>query len=247
MGDPVAAFVPTRRVQRRADTLAEIMTTAREHLRRDGPSSLSLRAVARDLGMSGPGLYRYYASRDDLLTALVADGLSSLAESMEAAREGAGPELRDRLQAVCGAYRDWAGSHVAEFGLVFDAPLPHYAAPPGGPTVTAMQRFGRVMVGLISEGWEAARPSQPLRPSVDGGRGVSALSGAPSLFAGLDLPPDPELALTLCTFWSRLHGLTTLGAYGHLEPAGVGPELYAELWQREVDGLMDGLGLPRSA
>ena len=99
----------TRRERLRAQTLAEIKQHAMGQIASDGVESLSLNAVARAMGMSGPALYRYYGSRDELLAALVADGWNDLADALEAALNQArrrSPEARFR--SVWEAYRYWA-------------------------------------------------------------------------------------------------------------------------------------------
>lgn len=237
MGSSAGQFVPTRRSQRRVGTIAEIKQAALTHVRHGGAAAVSLRAVARDLGMSGPGLYRYYNSRDDLITALVADAADDLGATLELARDDAGPDPRDGLTAVSRAYRQWAKEHVAEFGLIFDAPLPGFAAPPEGPTVQATRRYGRVVVGLIADAWHQAHGARALTPPTP----VPDLVTGGPVFTELGIAADPALVLAVCTFWSRMHGLVTLDVYGHLVQAGVPAETIDALYDRELATLLSGL------
>jgi AcrR family transcriptional regulator len=157
------ALATGRRERLRNEAVQQIKAAGMEQLRSEGAAGLSLRAVARAVGMSSPGLYRYYASRDELLTALITDVFHDLAESLERARDAAGPGLADRMRAACLAYYDWADDHRAEFSLVFGAPVPSYSAPPDGSTTAAAQRFGAVLSGLLAEAWPQSADQVPRR------------------------------------------------------------------------------------
>jgi AcrR family transcriptional regulator len=108
------------RARVRAEMTDEIKAVARRHLSTDG-ANLSLRAVARDLGMASSAVYRYFASRDELLTALIIDAYGSLGDAAEAAPQ-------DWL-AVCHAIRDWALANPHEWALIYGSPVPGYQAP----------------------------------------------------------------------------------------------------------------------
>ncbi len=105
---------------------------AREHLAEHGAAALSLRAVARDLGMVSSGIYRYVASRDELLTRLIVDSYLSLADAVRR-RHDAVPvdDLEGRWDAIAGAFRRWALDHPQDFALVYGSPVPDYTAPAG--------------------------------------------------------------------------------------------------------------------
>ncbi|MDT4915280.1 MAG: hypothetical protein QOC66_4408, partial [Pseudonocardiales bacterium] len=117
------------RARARAETTEHIKQIAREHLAADGPN-LSLRAVARDLGVVSSAVYRYFASRDELLTALILDGYVSMAEAIEQA-ESAAPrrDLVGRWMAIGRAARAWSIAHQHEYALLYGSPVPGYAAP----------------------------------------------------------------------------------------------------------------------
>ena len=238
--DPGDVAAPlTRRQRLRASTLADIQDTARRHITELGAANLSLRALARDLGMSAPALYRYYDSRDALLTDLLVDCFLSLADSLESARD-AQPEgdLGARLAAAALAYRDWALAHPAEFTLVFGAPVPGYAAPEDGPTNDAGARFGQVFLELILTAWfERQFPvddEASLEPSL-----VAALEQCRTDYA---LPPEVPLGVLALWLqgWGRLHGLISLEVFGHLSwvlPDGTG------LFRAEVRTMLDRLAV----
>ena len=233
------ATAPTmgRRERLRTEAVQQIKAAGMEQLRREGAAGLSLRAVARDVGMSSPGLYRYYGSRDELLTALITDAYDDLAQALERARDAAGPELADRLRAVCLAYYDWAEGHRAEFSLVFGAPVPSYTAPPDGTTTTAAQRFGAVFTGLIPQAW--AGPAQHVdRPPLLPLRPDAVLAVGP-----VQLPDDPGFLGVTTRLWSRLHGVLALGLFGHLLPQAVDPAGVRALYEAEVEDALAVLGL----
>lgn len=138
------------RARVRAEMIDEIKTIARRHLASEG-ANLSLRAVARDLGVVSSGLYRYFASRDDLLTALILDAYNALGAAVEAADAAADPDdLTGRWLAVCHAVRDWALATPHEYALIYGSPVPGYRAP--ADTVAAATRSVAVLGGILQHG-----------------------------------------------------------------------------------------------
>src|SRR4029077_14703471 len=112
------------REQNRVENTEAIKRVAREHLARDGAAALSLRAVARDVGMVSSAVYRYFPSRDDLLTALIVDAYDAAGQAAEDADTAAiGRGLDDRWLAVAGAIRDWARANPHEYALVYGSPV----------------------------------------------------------------------------------------------------------------------------
>src|ERR687886_569461 len=110
----------SRRDRVRADTVREIKETARRVLVEHGGEGFALRAIAREMGMTAPALYRYFASREDLVEHVVADLYGELCEGLEQARDAARPAVPAvQLQAAARAFRAWAVGHPAEFGLLF--------------------------------------------------------------------------------------------------------------------------------
>lgn len=203
----------TRRRQRRTATLAEIKAAALRQLRQVGPAALSLRAVAAELEMSPGALYRYFDSRDALLTELISDGFADLAAVLTATRdEHAGRDVADALFAVSMAYRRWAVLHPQEFALLYGTPIPDYAAPVDGPTSVASRSVGKVFVPLLVEAWHAGRLRVP--DDVDAPAELHTLMTPYAQSIEPDLPP--EVATTLLTYWTRLHGPVKLEVFGHL-------------------------------
>jgi AcrR family transcriptional regulator len=118
------------RARVRAELTDEIKAAARRHLATDG-ANLSLRAIAREMGMVSSALYRYFASRDDLLTALIIDAYNDMGAVAERADAGVAEraDVRARWMAVARALRAWALSNPAEYALLYGTPVPGYAAP----------------------------------------------------------------------------------------------------------------------
>ncbi|MFF7451701.1 MULTISPECIES: WHG domain-containing protein [unclassified Streptomyces] len=194
------------RARARIEVTAAIKDEARRQLAAEGASKLSLRAVARELGMVSSALYRYFPSRDDLLTALIIDSYNSLGESVEAARDraaDAGPA--ERWTAVCEAVRDWGLGHPHEYALIYGSPVPGYTAPQ--TTVPAAARVGLVLIGIVRDAHHQGHLTEPelpaqLRPEAE----RMAADLAP------DLPPESVAALVAA--WAQLFGLVGFELFG---------------------------------
>src|SRR5664279_3973305 len=125
----VNAPMTARAVARRELTKA-ITTEARRQIARHGADGLSLRAVARELGTVSSALYRYFPSRDDLLTALIVEAYNALGDAIEAADARIDPsEVTERWLAMCRTVRDWARRQPHEYALLYGSPVPGYRAP----------------------------------------------------------------------------------------------------------------------
>ena len=138
----------TARARARAQLTQDIKDAARRQLERDGVAELSLRAVARELGMASSAVYRYFPSRDELLTALIVDAYESIAvaaSTADAASLAAGHDHGTRWVTVCRAVRAWALAHPREWALVYGTPIAGYAAPVD--TVEPATRIARVLAG----------------------------------------------------------------------------------------------------
>ncbi|MFC6932625.1 TetR/AcrR family transcriptional regulator [Actinomadura yumaensis] len=151
----------TARERARAELTSEIKKEARRQLGASGPAGLSLRAVARELGMVSSALYRYFPSRDELLTALIVDAYDALGERTEtAAREVPRDGFRARWRAVCEAVRAWAVENPHEYALVYGSPVPGYQAPDA--TIGSAARVPAALFGIVRDAWEAGA-LDPLR------------------------------------------------------------------------------------
>ncbi|MEJ1198416.1 MULTISPECIES: TetR/AcrR family transcriptional regulator [unclassified Streptomyces] len=194
------------RARARIEVTAAIKDEARGQLAAEGAAKLSLRAVARELGMASSALYRYFPSRDDLLTALIIDAYNSLGEAAEAARDTAADagHVR-RWTVVCEAVRAWALAHPHEYALIYGSPVPGYTAP--DDTIPAAARVAYVFTGIVCDAHQGpglAKPPLPaeLRPEAH----RMAADFAP------DLPPETVAAFVAA--WAELFGLVGFELFG---------------------------------
>ena len=198
------------RARVRAEMTAEIKAIARQHLRTDG-ANLSLRAVARDMGMVSSALYRYFASRDDLLTALILDAYNSLADAVEVADAAVADRtrLRDRWLASARAVRTWALATPAEYALLYGSPVPGYAAPQ--ETAAAAARIALVLVRLLADGYA----SGALTADQPSGHFDEAVRADLARLRDDLAPGLPEGLLFLgVTGWTHLFGIVSFELFG---------------------------------
>jgi AcrR family transcriptional regulator len=200
----------TARARARALLTAEIKATARRHLAEAGASGLSLRAVSRELGMASSAIYRYFESRDALLTALIIDAFDAVGETAEQSIVGLPDDVTTRWLALSRAVRGWALANPHDYALVYGSPVPGYRAP--DDTVLPAARVSRVMLGVVGAGLAAgqidpmstADVPAPVHADLDNLRRV----------AELDLP-DEVLARALLV-WTGLFGAISYELFGHL-------------------------------
>lgn len=225
-----------RDLQEHTATAEAIKAAARAQMRAEGSAALSLRAIARALDVTAPALYSYFPNREALITALVVDGFSALAEAMEAA-DAALPhsDYRGRLAAVYRAYRAFALAHPFDFQLIYGNPIPGYEAPPE-VTVPAVQRGFRVAGRIVVQAWQAGayQPHFGVLPAtVD-----AALQ---PLVAAEHISAPPEMLYALFAGWTKIHGMVILELMGHLK--GTVGDLPA-FFEHELARLLTELGFP---
>lgn len=194
---------------RRAELTRRIMAIARDEVREQGAAKLSLSRIARRLEMTTPALYRYFDSRDELVTALVVEAHSELGEAVETALEGIEPsDLTARFEAFTETYRHWALAHPQDYILIHGAVLPGYKAPVER-VAAAVFRLIRAFVDLLSDAERLGRLRFP--PGFD--RLPDDLS---RVLLVEDIPPR---LLTLAFFvWLEVHALVWQEIAGHLPP-----------------------------
>jgi AcrR family transcriptional regulator len=152
-GNAARSVPRTARERARAEITREILEAGRRHLATDGAAALSLRAIARDLGMASSAVYRYVASRDDLLTRLIIDAYDSLGTAAETASEAVRrADLSGRWSAICLAVRAWALANPNEWALIYGSPVPGYAAP--ADTVGPASRVSTLLVQILADSAE---------------------------------------------------------------------------------------------
>jgi AcrR family transcriptional regulator len=198
------------RERTRAEITRQILDAARRHLATEGAAGLSLRAIARELGASSSAVYRYVASRDELLTRLIVaayDALGAAAETAEAAVARA--DLAGRWSAACGAVRDWALANPNEYALIYGTPVPGYTAPPA--TIAPAARVSTVLVGILADA--AGRLPPALAEDDVPPSGRKALAPARST-VGSEVP-DALLHRGLMA-WAALFGTVSFELFGQL-------------------------------
>jgi len=196
----------------RAATIEEIKSTALALMRREHTIDVTFADIARDMGMTAPGLYRYFASRDDLLTALIADTYDDVAERLAAVTATVtGIDPGRRLIAVSQSYREWAVAFPERLALLFGLPLAGYQAPEDGPTTEAAERAMANFHAVVEEAQRAGTLRPPLM-AVTG----PAVPDTPTKGHGLKEIP-PETVASMCNAWAALHGFVTLEAWGNFD------------------------------
>src|SRR5260370_40571784 len=148
-----------RRERLRAETTAEIKKVALELMASGGPDAIALRAIAREMGMTANAIYGYFATRDCLVTTLINDVSSALADAVDAA--WAATSMKDpatRIRAWADAFRHWSLANPQGFRLIFGDPVPGYHAPEGGPAPDATRRICIGLTALAAPAWPHAKP-----------------------------------------------------------------------------------------
>jgi AcrR family transcriptional regulator len=262
---PVSAS-RTARERARAELTAEIKERAKVQLAEGGGGALSVRRIAREMGMASSALFRYFPSRDALLTALIVDSYDALADAVEAAEHAVhrAPVL-DRWVAICHAVRDWARKHPHEYALIFGSPIPGYAAPPD--TVAPASRVPVLLVGLLSDlvaagaydpaalapppadlvaavapvlgtlgGQSAPRVGDHPVDGSDGGRGEGGAAEGAA-------PVPPDLMVRGLMAWTYLFGAVSFELFGHRH--GV-VEDHRTFFDHEVHRIAAALGIDGS-
>ncbi len=217
----------------------EIKTVARRHLETDG-ANLSLRAVARDMGMVSSALYRYYASRDDLLTALILDGYNSLGDTVEAADAAVADrdQVRERWLAASRAIRAWALAKPAEYALLFGSPVPGYAAPQD--TIAAASRAYAVLGRILTDSFTSGRltmqaGADPVIAARSDALQTDLARASTAISPGL---PD-GLMLAGITAWVHLFGVVSFELFGQFNNV---IDARAEFFEQQMELMADLIG-----
>jgi len=213
----------TARERVRAELIREITEIARRQLATEGAAGLSLRAVAREMGMVSSAIYRYFPSRDDLLTTLIIDGYNAVGTAVEKA-DAAWPadDYAGRWLAACRAVREWALAHPHEYALVYGSPVPGYQAPER--TIEPASRAAAVFGKIIGDAYRAGAAEVPV-PAKERAGGTVPGPPVPESFvpdaarlrdAILAGVPD-EVAAGALIAWAGLFGLVSFELFGQFE------------------------------
>ncbi len=226
------------RAENRVEITRTIQATARRHLAEVGPAALSLRAIARDVGLVSSAVYRYFPSRDELLTALIIEAYDELGDAVEQADSGVRrrSDLDKRLLAVCAAIRDWARANPHEYALLYGSPVPGYVAPQS--TTTSAGRITGAFLRLAQEsesaGDELGAPTGAVPPKEH-----HALGG---VRPALEIAVADDRIVRWLMAWTAVFGHVSMELFGHMH-RGI---LDYDTHFRQVTGqLVADLGLSR--
>jgi AcrR family transcriptional regulator len=240
---PSAPSVPrTARERARAEITGEILDAGRRYLATEGATGLSLRAIARDLGMASSAVYRYVASRDELLTRLIIDAYDSLgaaAEASEAKIDRA--DLTGRWTTICTTVRDWAISNPNEYALIYGSPVPGYVAPTD--TIGPASRVSSLLVQILADAVKPDPASEVEPAPAPATARVSSWQVAlepvrAAIPAGV---PDSAIQVGLMV-WSALFGVINFELFGQFhnvvsDKPGDRAAFFAECIRRWADQL----------
>lgn len=226
----------TRRERIRTATIDEIKSTAWKQAAEQGAASLSLRAIAREMGMTAPGLYRYYKDRDALVTALLMDAFDSFSAALEAARDNcAADDHVGRFRAICKAYFAWGAANPQKYIFLFGTPIPGYQfSTEVGPSA---QRSFLVLQGVIGEAHAAGKITGELTAI----RLPTSLKSQYEALRKMGMPYVPIVTQLAMSTWSMVHGMTSLFLYGYF--AGFLGEQVETFIDFEIEKMIRVLGL----
>jgi len=227
----------SRRERLREQTLQEIKAIARQQMDESGTASISLNAIARRMEITTPALYRYFSNRDELVTALIVDAFSDLADTLEQVAELPAPSQARRLFNVLLAYRDWALTHPVDFELIYGNPLPNYHAPEE-KTVPAARRGFEVILRILLDCYQDGELTPPAEyHQLPAGLSIGLSPDDPN-FNPSSLP-DVILHLGVVG-WYHIHGMIMLELFHHIQPMVNDPGIF---YQRELELMLRSLGI----
>lgn len=225
----------TARAVARAELTRAILDSAKAQLAEVGPAALSVRAIARDLDMASSAVYRYFDSRDALLTALIVEAYTDLGDAVDAAVARQDPDDHlGRWRAVTHAVRDWALAHPHDYALTYGSPVPGYAAPEDTVVPGTRTSFALLAVLSAAESAGCTPPTAPLPIS-------EAEAAALEPITHLDGSPlTPGYAVRGLSAWATLFGHISLELFGHMHKGVLD---YDTHFAQIVDQLGADLGL----
>lgn len=234
MTDPTTPNVAVgARARARAEVRAAILAAAAERLAEEGADKLSLRAVARDVGMVSSAVYRYFASRDELLTALIIEAYDSLGSHVEACVTAtAGRPAAMRWVEAAMSVRSWALAHPNDYALIYGTPIRGYAAP--DDTVSSGTRVSRALARIVHD-------AERLEPIDSSAIEPVLAESFTALRAELDLDIDDARMLALLTAWTQLFGLLTFELFGQTSNLVADDEA---LFRAAATAMAASMGLP---
>jgi AcrR family transcriptional regulator len=220
----------SRRERLRAEATEEIKAIALRLMAEDGPGAISLRAIAREMGMTAGAIYGYFPTRDDLITTLIRELYTALVGRLESAVVGRpydGPA--ERIVTWAEALREWAVANPQGFQLIYDAPVPGYRPPPEGPAPEAERRLCAGLSSLLTPLW---------RPDGEQGEWEDFDRGLADQVRAVRTDVEPAFVGFVLRIWGRVHGLVSLEIHGHLGRQVRDP---AKLYRADLRDLVKGL------
>jgi len=249
--EPGAVQPPSRRDRLRAATIDEIIQTARQLLVKDGPEAVSLRAIAREMGMTAPGLYRYFGSYEELVRHLCAGIFTELGADIHRAIEAAAPppdaerpddphvRLTVKMVAACREFRRWALNHKDEFALVFGVPLPGFDDGRYDIADECALAFAGTFFTLFLELWHKVPFGVPADEQID--PGLRDQLGRYRDALGTSIPLGAVMTFLRC--WTVLYGAVAMEVFGHMRFALEDPAPMFEITLGDLAALV-GLRYP---
>jgi AcrR family transcriptional regulator len=250
-GPSTGTVSPSRRDRLRAATIEEIVQTARRILVKDGPEAVSLRAIAREMGMTAPGLYRYFGNYEELVRYLTASIFTELGndihQAIEAAELPAGlsgddgmtAKLTVKMVAACREFRRWSLNHRSEFALLFGVPLPGLDDGRYDIADECNLAFAGTFFTLFLELWQKVPFGVPADEQID--PGLRGQLGRYRDALGTGIPLGAVLTFLRC--WTVLYGAVAMEVFGHMRFALEDPAPMFEITLGDLAALV-GLRYP---
>lgn len=208
------------RAKARLETTTEIKRLAREQIVNKGAANLSLREIARDMGVASSALYRYFASRDQLLTVLIIESYDDIGNTVERADAScARDDLASRWREVSQSLRTWAIANPSDYGLIFGTPVPGYEAPTD--TIAPAFRYTNVLLHLLADVQAAGCKPLITVPTI---KGVSREYKRARANLGINL--TDEMILAGLAAWAALFGAISFELFGHVDTVFTDPDAH---------------------
>lgn len=225
----------TRRERIRNETIEEIKATAWRQIAETGASGLSLRWIAREMGMTAPGLYRYFKDRDALVTALLMEAFDSFALALESARDAAPNDSVERFRQMSRAYFGWGSENPQKYNLLFGSPIHGYVF--AEELIPTAQKSFFVLLGILAQAHAAGKLS---------GTAISLqMPAALTLqYAGLAKQgfPYPDIVIqSALSAWGLIHGITSLYLQNYLN--GILQTAVGAFVEHEIEKMLQLLGM----
>jgi AcrR family transcriptional regulator len=221
----------------RDDMIAQIKDTARSQMAARGTAGLSLRGIARELGITAPAIYNYFPTLDDLITALIGDAFQALAIAMAQAA-GTHPEAHPaaRIYAAGLAYRDWALAHPIQFQLIYGNPIPNYVAPAEVTSPLARRPFE----GLMQDFWQAYQSGALQLPADCSDIPPALRDDIRQYLSRIERALPEALVYAIMASWARIHGIVMLELFQHITP--ILPHT-GQFYRHELANFLRSLGM----